>query len=246
MQRLPLDRAGAFALGVALAVWSVAQEREKEKIPIELEPDVRPESVHVKYFLTGSFGGYGSFIDGENQSATGLRLPIYQDAQRAKSLKAIVYSKGCEIETLDLSPIPSDPDPYKFKCRKLGTVLLRGVVTAHTHPEKLTVQLRYMANWDHPFFGIWDGPVSMFTIAEVTPDRDGRFAIDVPDFANDRVTKSYKGQAEWWIMASEPETAAGGQRYWLEAHQNQGAHSPGTLAIAREYPAEIPFTATPF
>src|SRR6266404_1573182 len=207
MQWIPFGGTGAFALGVALAFCSVAQEREKEAIPIELEPEIRTESVHVKYFLSGSFGGYGGFIDGANPSAAALSVPIYQDGQRAKSLKAIVYSKGCEIETIDLNPIPRDPAPYRFKCRKLGTVLMRGLVTGHAHPEKLTVQFRYMAYWDHPFFGIWDGPVSTFTSAEATPDQDGRFEVYVPDFASDRVTKFYKGQSEWWIMASEPETA---------------------------------------
>jgi hypothetical protein len=65
--RCPLAFALAVLFGVALAVCSVAQQ--KEAIKIELEPDARPEAVDVRYFLTGPFGGFGSFIDGKNPEA---------------------------------------------------------------------------------------------------------------------------------------------------------------------------------
>jgi hypothetical protein len=61
-------------------------------------------------------------------------VAIYQEARRAKSLKMIAYSKGCEMATFALDPIRDDSGPYRFKCQKLGTVWLRGVVTGHPRP----------------------------------------------------------------------------------------------------------------
>jgi hypothetical protein len=101
-----------------------------------------------------------------------------------------------------------------------------------------------VASWDHSFFEIADGFVSTFSIVEVTPDRKGNFAVQVPDFVNDGVTRFYQVQAEWSVTASEPETA-GDHRYWLNA-ENQPGKSPGRLAIEREYPNEVRFAVLPF
>jgi hypothetical protein len=79
-------------------------------------------------------------------------------------------------------------------------------------------------------------------IAEVVPGPDGRFAIEVPDFANDRVTNSYEGQADWSVTAWKTGT---NDQYWLNTDK-QANRLPGTLAIDREYPEELQFLAQPF
>jgi hypothetical protein len=87
-----------------------------------------------------------------------------------------------------------------------------------------------------------DGPVLSLAIAEVVPGRDGRFAIEVPDLANDGVTNSYKGQADWSVTACKTGT---NDQYWLNTDK-QANRLPGTLAIEREYPKELQFVAQPF
>jgi hypothetical protein len=91
-------------------------------------------------------------------------------------------------------------------------------------------------------FGIYDGPVLSLPIAEVAPDQDGRFDVDVPDFANDAVTESYKEQAQWSVTASK--TGANDQ-YWLKADGREST-GPGALAIQREYPPRLRFTVRSF
>ena len=104
------------------------------------------------------------------------------------------------------------------------------------------MQLRYLAYWSHAFFGIGDGPVLSIAIAEVVPDHDGRFAVEVPDFANDGVTKSYKDQTEWSITAWKTGT---NDQYWLNLDVPD-SKIPGALAIRREYPKRLQFIAQQF
>jgi len=227
-------------LGVGLALCLIAQA--KDGLTIDLDPDIRPEAVHVHYFLTGGFGGYGDFTDRTAGSAQEVFLPIYRDGQRATSLKAVVYARGCELAAFALDPLPPIPGRIRFECHKLRAVRLKGVVTGYPHPSELTVRVRYIAHWSHTFFGIADGPVLSLAIAEVVPDRDGKFAVEVPDFANDDLTKSYKGQAEWSITGWKTGT---NDQYWLNPDA-QDSKIPGALAIQREYPQRLQFIARQF
>ena len=168
--------------------------------------------MHVYYSQYGGFGAYGGFTDPTQASGRELFLPIDRDGRRATSLRAVVYTNGCELATFALDSLPPGLNRVRFECRKLRTIHLRGKAIGYPRPWDLTVRLRYLAFWSHSFFGISDGPILSFPIAEVAPDQDGRFDVDLPDFANDAVTKSYKGQAEWSVTAWK--TGANDQ-YWL-------------------------------
>lgn len=67
--------------------------------------------------------------------------------------------------------------------------------------------------------------------------------MEVPDFANDGVTKSYKEQAEWSITAWRTGT---NDQYWLNSDAQNKGIAEGTLAIRREYPQRLQFTARHF
>jgi hypothetical protein len=227
-------------LGVGLALCLIAQA--KDGLTVDLDPAVRPEDAHVRYSLTGGFGGYSDFTDGTAASAQEVFLPVYRDGQRASSLKAVVYARGCELAAFALNPLPPIPSRIRFDCHKLRAVWLKGVVTGYPHPSELTVRVVYMAPWIDTFFGIYDGAVLSFPIAEVVPDPDGKFAIEVPDFANDDLTKSHRGQAEWSITAWKTGT---NDLYWLNPDA-QHSKMPGSLAIQGEYPEGLQFIARQF
>jgi hypothetical protein len=210
-----------FVAGIALRL--IAQEQDG--FTIELDPDIRSEAVHVDYYLVGGFGGYGGFTDRLKASTGELFLPVYRDGQRATSLKPVVYAKGCELATFALDPLPPGRSSVRFECRKLGTVWLKRMVSGHPRPSGLTVRLHYMAHWSHPFFGIGDGAILSLAIAEAAPDQDGGFAIELPDFANDGITNSYKGQAEWSVTAEKTGT---NDQYWLNTDKQAG-RSPGAF-----------------
>ncbi len=229
---------------VLLALAPDLTAQGKDRLVIDLDPSIEPASVRVAYFLTGPFGGRGDFTNDLKTLRHQLALPLEQDGERATSLKAVVYAKGCAVQTFAMDPLPAAPPRLRFECRKLRTLVLKGVVAGNPRPWELTIQLSYMANWSHAFFGIMDGPILSFPIAEIIPDRDGRFTIEVPDFANDAVTNSYKdkGEGNWLLTALRTGT---NDRYWLNTADRK-PESPGALTIERDYPEELRFFADPF
>jgi hypothetical protein len=44
------------------------------------------------------------------------------------------------------------------------------------------IEVTYLADWDHRFFGIEDGPVTTIRVATAFPDQMGQFEIPLPDF----------------------------------------------------------------
>jgi hypothetical protein len=229
-----------MCLGVCLTLRLRAQEEDGFKIEFD-DPHIRPESVHIQYYLLGEFGAYGDFTDRQKPVAGEIVLPLYRGLQRARSVKVILYATGCEIETFAGDPLLG-PRSAKFECHKLRTTWLRGRVAGGLRMADLTVRLGYTAHWSHAFFGIGDGPVSSFPIADVLTDRDGRFAVEVPDFTTDRVTNAHRGQAEWSLTAGKMGT---NDQYWLNA-ANQVNKLPGSLAFDREYPRELQFIPQKF
>lgn len=52
----------------------------------------------------------------------------------------------------------------------------------------LDVEVFYVAEWGHPFFGIVDAAVPQLQAGKTPLDAGGRFQIEVPDFSKDAVT----------------------------------------------------------
>ena len=233
-----------LAATVSVAPAVILQAQETEGVRIEADPQMEDEALFVGYFLKGVFGGYGGHESSPNGSSVGVTVPIRVDHPwtrpgRAESLKAIVYANGCELAKFVVDPIPPVPERLSHVCRKLGTVPLTGVVLGHPRPWELKVEFQYVGRWSHHFFGITDGSVLTLRVAEATPDRDGRFTIDLPGFANDGATKSYEGQATLRVTASTP---GSNERYTLRATGDVST-ATSDLAIEPEYPAEIQFVA---
>lgn len=233
---------------VLLAAAPAAAAAGDDVFRIEWGQDVQSDTVRVDYLLAGPFGGIGK-MGVKADPAGGVRVPLTSDDhQRAKSLRAIVYARGCELGTVIVDPIPpaAPAAPWRFECKKLGTVWLKGTVAGHPRPWELTVQLHYSGGWSHRFFGIADGPTLMIQVAEAAVDREGRFSIELPDFASDTVARSYGQMSAWWVSATDAGKSSGYRLKVDDARVAQGSpYGPGSLPVLRKYPEGILFAAEP-
>jgi hypothetical protein len=151
-------------------------------------------AVEVRYFLTGSFGGYGSFVpDADKDGAYRIPLvPPHPDrpiVEPARSLKAIVWASGCQFQLISVDLVMDVYGSAVYDCQPLPTLMLTGAISpppAAAGP--LDVEVRSMAFWDHKFFGIGDGAVTDLLVAKAPLNADGRFQISIPDFSRDSVT----------------------------------------------------------
>ena len=174
---------------------------EPAKVTLILPADIPSQSIQVRYFMTGAFGGYGSFVKSQSgQTSYGIDASV--DGQRAANLKVIVYVSGCEIVTLDI-PVVEANTSRSVTCRKLATRPERGRISAALLMQEhgsAEVAVEYLAMWDHRFFGITDGPNTSFEVATTVPGNSGGFEALVPDLRNQKNL----GEGEFrWILRNK-------------------------------------------
>ncbi len=150
------------------------------------------DRTEVRYFLTGAFGGYGSYVrDPDNDGA--YRIPLEQEGKPAKSLKEILYAPSCQFGILSVDLLSDLTRSASFECRQLPTITVQGRISLSPSGDgPLDVTINYIASWGHGFFGIGDGAVQSFSIGRAPLNADGRFQIQIPDFSKDRVTNQMK------------------------------------------------------
>ncbi len=176
---------GLVLLAAVAAGASVPQEmppREAPTVSLHLPPDVTADNVQISYFMAGSFGGYGGFLTIEKGQVL-YEFPAAVNGKPAGSVKIIAFMPGCEIETLEIE-MQGTSQARTLSCRALGWIPLRGrILTASAfHLPATKIEVNYEADWDHAFFGIADGLVTMLHIATVIPDENGRFEMELPDY----------------------------------------------------------------
>jgi hypothetical protein len=197
----------------------------------------------ISYFLTGPFGGYGSYVRTKSNVREYVIETLYE-GKSAKTLKAIIYCPGYGVELLSASPltVPSGISPF-VELKTLPSIPLSGKVVlpkgrSVTSPK---IEVVYSAYWSHQFFGISDGAVITFKVASTDVAEDGSFSIMVPDFTRDPVVTSFEKKGVLRLMAREPNT--GNMPYILERAEQPGRGAE--LVIAAEYDGELILYAKP-
>jgi hypothetical protein len=146
----------------------------------------------IRYFLTGP-GGYGGFLNKRDPDGA-YRVPLQYEGRSAKTLKAILYSPGCQFDTLSVDLLSDRTRIATYICRQLPMISLRGKITPPPAREgPLDVRIDYMASWCHPFFGIADGAIQQFSLGRATLSSAGQFEIQIPDFSQDKITSEKPG-----------------------------------------------------
>ena len=82
----------------------------------------------VRYYLTGAFGGYGSFVRNPDKDDA-YRIPLEQEGRRVNTLKAILYAAGCQFTILSVDLKTNPTRSMTFECRQLPTIPLSGRIS---------------------------------------------------------------------------------------------------------------------
>ncbi len=132
------------------------------------------ETVQIDYFLSGPFGGYGSFVSPEKDIAS-YEIDPFVQGQATENVKIIAYLPGCEIATFDFK-LSGAAVERNLDCRPLGSVLLRGQVLPFSADGKQNqeIEVSYLALWASAFSGNLDGSSNdPFVSASFIPIRMG-------------------------------------------------------------------------
>lgn len=149
-------------------------------ISLFLPPGFPSETVQVEYFLSGSFGGYGSFVQPEHDRQT-VDFRAAVNGKPADLIQVIAYLPGCQIVVLDFHPAGSAMW-RQLDCKPVGTITLHGRIAKGYLGKEAEVRAYYLADWAYKFFGIADGMGTTFRLSATIPNESGEFSIAVPDF----------------------------------------------------------------
>jgi hypothetical protein len=204
-------------------------------IRLNLPPDIPSKSVHINYFMTGPFGGYGGFVTPDNdQSAYEIIAAV--DGKTAEGVKFIAYAPGCQIETLDIQ-VQSQTVSQQLLCVPLAQKILHGQITPKSITQPSEIEVTYLAMWDHRFFGIADGPVTAIRVTTAIPDQNGDFEVTLPDFS----AQANLGEGEFRFTLRETKT----RNIIAFLSPADDARGPQGLKVEASYPPLIRFSSMP-
>lgn len=233
----------AAALTLLLIAGAAAQtSQESRQVNVVLLGGVPSENVHITYYLYGSFGAYGNFITPRSDSPS-YKIPTYVNGKLAGQVKGFIWAPGCRMATF-AEPLLDRADVQEyFSCSPLGTVTLVGRIRSSDLPRKRPTEVRfdYIASWACRFFGLGDCAVPQIELGTVSPDADGAFKIELPDFSADPISSDSEGGAQLQVILREVKTW--NLVAWLGPETETLRASGGAFKIAPSYPQNLLFSA---
>ncbi len=161
-------------------------------VTISLPEDIPSETVQIHYVMSGSFGGYGGYVD-PTPGQTAYEIEASVGGEPAKSIKVLVYAPGCSFRTFELELTKISNSTGRFFCEPLPQIEITGKIPSNLiRNEHTELNVRLIAFWGNRFFGVSDGPVTEFQLATTSPDPDGSFRVDITDFSADKIASSYQ------------------------------------------------------
>jgi hypothetical protein len=210
-------------------------------IRMVLPPGIEPRSCQLRYFLVGSFGGYGGFAR-PKLNASEFEIETLHEGAGVKSLKAALYCPGYQLQTITFDALPDVVDRnLQLNPNPLGTVRLLGEVRGLTsqNAQVFHVDVDYTPSWLCESFRLADCFLAGWTVASVNLDANGRFSVTLPDFARDTVIGGYKNPGEFTFHIRDQKT--GNRLFELKPAGNQ---SPVRgVPVANGYPGVQAFDA---
>ncbi|HEV2400181.1 MAG TPA: hypothetical protein VGS27_24800 [Candidatus Sulfotelmatobacter sp.] len=228
-----------IVLFLSTGLFATSQDTYSQESPtvrVDLPPGISPNDVHINYFMTGPFGGYGGFVTPARDRLS-YQIIAAVDGKLAERVKLIAYAPGCQIETLDIQ-VQSQTVSRQLSCVPLAQTILRGqIMPTPIMQQPSEVEVAYVAMWDHRFFGIADGPVTTFHVATAIPDQSGRFEVSLPDFS----VQANLGEAEFRFTLREIKTG----NIIASLSPAEDAPAPRGLRVEASYPPLIRFSSIP-
>ena len=218
-------------------------QEEPAAFEIRLPPEISSDQVQASYVLTGPFGTHGDVLKAEPERNV-YQIGTSVNHQAAETLKFILYAPGCQIVTIAVPSLSVSEKTSDVTCEDLPSIDFKGRIElpGPLRARPYEVEINYMAYWARDFFGIKDGPMTIFHLARVAPDEGGAFHVLLPNFTKDAVTESFHRNAALRFIARERDT---GNMLALVGPANAGGRTAGDLPIKSKLPAEVLFKPLP-
>jgi hypothetical protein len=173
----------SWALFVVTCLAAAQHLAVSKHIRIHLPSTVPAKSVHIVYYLEGPFGGSSSQVQ-PREDALVYTLPMSTKETSATRMRAVIWTRGCEVQTFDLDLLHSAQRDVDYNCLAQTSTLLTGrlQLSSILRKEPHHIGISYEASWVCRFFGIADCRVPVFPVDNVTLADEETFTVELPDF----------------------------------------------------------------
>jgi hypothetical protein len=229
----------------SLAAQTTSGPEISPSVSISLPSNIPSETVQIVYFMVGPFGGSG----GSTEQRAGLHsyeITASVEGKAATEIKMMVYTAGCEIQTFVVPLADDSRVKQEFECRPARSVMLSGQIVPNdlVRDKNAELVITYLAFWAQEFFGILDGAVAEIRLATVSPDANGMFQVDLPQFSEDASASSSQPRASLHLLLRDSKTW-NPIAYNLEPEVPELRSEDHSLRIRSDYPSGLKFTAWP-
>jgi len=207
-------------------------------ISVHFPQNVNTNGMQIIFYLTGSFGGYSSFVRTKS-NVWNYEIPTSHEGKSAKTLKLIIYSPDYRIKIFDFPTLEDQKKSIEVKLESSKTVPFSGKVTLSNqlNAENLQLQVSYTLVWQCVFFQLPDCLLGFMPITFVNLEKDGRFKVYLPDFAGDKVITSFGKSGEFSFSLQDKQS--GKSLFRLKPKDNSKGF--GKIQAAFSYPNEMVF-----
>ncbi len=167
-------------------------------ISVHFPHDVNTDGMQIEFYITGSFGGYSSFVRTKS-NVWNYEIPTSREGKSAHTLKLIIYSPNYQVKIYDFPTLEFQKKSIELKLEPSKTVPFTGKVllSKQLNAAELQLQVSYIPKWQCVFFQLPDCLVGLIPITSINLEKDGRFKVDLPDFAGDKVIASFRESGEF-------------------------------------------------
>lgn len=208
---------------------------------LHLSHDSDPKAVWVTFFMTGSFGGYGSFVRMDAKTWDYVVPTSDEAGLPAKKMRLIINSSKYKTRFFDLPESKDQDRVIDLKLEPRGTLKFTGKVLSQDKlsGKRLQVRIGFVEHWLCDYFGLADCFGGTQSVMSVALDKDGRFKVDLPDFASDPVIASFGYRGEFLFDIRDKKTG----RILYNLRPENGRKGLDEIPVASSYPTEQVFIA---
>jgi len=210
---------------------------------VSLSPDIDPGSLWIEYQITGSFGGVASFVVTDSNSWK-YQIPTSYEGKPAKTMRLIINGPRYKAQIFDFPELKKQDRLIEIRLERRATLEFKGKVPSArleklVKDKRLQVRIGYYQQWACDFFGLWDCMRGANPVVSVDLDNDGRFKVELPDFARDPVIATFSDTGTFEFLICDRNTGNIIYRLKPDKARNVWTHVP----VAMAYPTEQVFIA---
>ncbi len=215
--------------------------RSPKPFVIRLSHDIVPTSLWITYYMTGPFGGYGSFVRTDAKIWDYVVPTANEGGKPAKKMRLIINSSKYKTQFFDLQDSNDQDRVIDVALEPRTTLKFTGMILSQNKLSSGSFEVRvgYGEEWLCGYFGLFDCLTGTFPITSVDIDENGRFYIDLPDFASDPVIASFGDNGSFRFFLRDKKS--GNILYRLQPEN--GRKGLDEVRVASSYPVEQVFIA---